>query len=210
VGVTEEEQALLEGIHFLRQGRHGEAEERFLAVILAGSGFPSLGELDRFVRRAAAEQRPTSLLPEVRAALLGLGLAYAREQEFRDAEDCVLNAAYSSPDPALWVLAGTYYLALYHAEVDTALAYLEEACRASAAWYGRATGAVSRFTKTRLMYYPYSAIVPYIEHWERFEQQMEPKPEERAVEPEWVAGLFEVLEEFHEAETAKFRERFGD
>lgn len=209
MGVTEEDQALLEGIHLLRQGRHGEAEERFLGLILAGSGFPSLDELDRSVRRAAAEQRPMSLLPEVRAALFGLGLAYAREQEFRDAEDCVLNAAYSSPDPALWVLAGAYYLALYNAEVDTALAYLEEACRASSAWYARAAEAVSRFMKTRLMYYPYSAIAPYIEHWKRFERQMGPKPEERAVEPEWVASLFEVLEEFHEAETAKFRELFG-
>ncbi|MCS7254286.1 MAG: hypothetical protein RMK18_09805 [Armatimonadota bacterium] len=190
------------GISCLESGENEEAIKIFYRVIQADSGFKSLDEITDVIKSLASLKQPTCLRLPAQKALIGLGVAYIRKGMITIAEDCILNGAYKSQDEGVLFLAGTFYLVIRDAELDTAFAYFKEACQVDPRWLYKCDGMVQWFLRRRGSFYPNSIIRLYIGLWDKIKKEItEQLTDTTPVEDSFVDHLLGFLVEFGEKET---------
>jgi len=105
---------------------------------------------------------------------LCLGILSAVEGDFKLAEDYILDAAYVCEDPEILYVTGEYYLSIFNAEIDTAIAYFNKACEIQPLYVKKCDNYVRKFISERQVYYPVS-LRPYLDMWETYKQKLEGK-----------------------------------
>jgi hypothetical protein len=153
------------GVSHLENGEYSEAEADFQSILKKDPGCGSFAELDAKIRQLARNKGTLNLAMTSRKALLGLGILQAMQHHFKDAEDYILDAAYSAKDAGLFLIAGKYYLAIPDAELSTAFGYFEMAVNLQSGVLEKCDELFQTFIKGRGVYYPVASLKPYQNLW---------------------------------------------
>lgn len=193
------------GISYLENNQDEEAIRIFRDVIQIDSGFKNLDEITELIKDLARRKQPTTLSLYTQKALIGLGIAYARRGDKTMAEDCILNGAYGSKDGGILFLAGTFYLTILDAEVDTAYAYFKTALEIDSRWIYKCDEMVQWFMRSRKIFYPRSFIEPYEKLWDEIKKETTAQlVDEVPIKDAFVERLLSIFIEFGEKEIDSF------
>ncbi len=200
------ENLLLYAVYCLEKNKDAEAAQVFTNIIKMESGFESVEKVNDWIKSLASKKQPSSLTIIAQKALLGLGLIYARRGDKEEAEENILSAAYACQDGGLLFLTGTFYLMLADAEVDTAFAYFDLACKINPQWVWRCDESVQWFWENRMVFYPRSLIMPYTELWDKMKQEItKPLKNKMTMKDSFVDRFLVLLKDFGEKETKRLK-----
>ncbi|MDW8102663.1 MAG: hypothetical protein RMK30_07290 [Anaerolineae bacterium] len=150
---------------------------------LIARGINDFYALNEYVKECARKGTPTTLSDETRKALVVLANIFMYMHEQKEwsitslrghplAEDCILNAAYSCQNPDVLIAAGRFYLSLWDADVETAIAYFIKATEIDPKRVNDCDRLINDFVRQRGVMYLRGSLEPYLDAWRQHKRRL--------------------------------------
>lgn len=144
------------------------AKKCFERILELENGSKLASNFSEKLRNSDNHSEIVSIPDTVRYALFGLFLIALEENNYKLADECILDAAYEATQPDILISAGHYYLHKSNAEVETALSYFITACDIDPTNIQVCDNDFRSFLENNCSSYPTRLLEPWINAWSNY------------------------------------------